>query len=60
MMERPISARAQIKAVDFFCGAGGMSYGLKNAGIDVLAGIDVDPDCKETYVSNVKGVHVPL
>lgn len=44
-----------LRAVDFFCGAGGMSYGLQQAGIKVLAGIDSSPDCKETYTSNVAG-----
>ena len=44
-----------LKAVDFFCGAGGMSYGLQSAGINVLAGIDNSPDCKETYAFNVQG-----
>lgn len=41
-----------LKAVDFFCGAGGMSYGLSLAGIKVVAGIDVDEDCKDTYETN--------
>jgi len=41
-----------LKAVDFFCGSGGMTYGLERAGIDVLAGIDVDPECKKTYEVN--------
>lgn len=45
----------ELKAVDFFCGAGGMSYGLRQAGIQVLAGIDSDPDCRETYTSNITG-----
>lgn len=44
-----------MKAVDFFCGGGGMSFGFLNAGIDVLAGIDIDPECKETYEANIKG-----
>ncbi len=44
-----------IKAVDFFCGGGGMSYGMKKAGIKVLAGIDNDKNCEETYKENIKG-----
>ncbi len=44
-----------IKAVDFFCSGGGMSFGLQKAGIDVLAGIDIDPKCQETYEANIKG-----
>lgn len=42
-----------LKAVDFFCSGGGMSYGMQNAGIKVLAGIDVDVSCKETYKANI-------
>lgn len=29
-----------LKAIDLFCGAGGISVGLKEAGFDVIAGID--------------------
>lgn len=41
-----------IKAIDFFCGAGGMTFGLVQSGIEVLAGIDFDPNCRETYEIN--------
>lgn len=41
-----------MKAIDFFCGAGGMTYGMSQSGIDVLAGIDNDPNCRETYEIN--------
>ena len=44
-----------IKAVDFFCGGGGMTHGMRQAGINVLAGIDFDIDCKETYEGNNSG-----
>jgi DNA (cytosine-5)-methyltransferase 1 len=44
-----------LKAVDFFCGGGGMSYGMQQAGIKVLAGIDYEINCKETYEANIKG-----
>ena len=43
-----------MKAIDFCCGAGGMTYGLELAGIKVLYGIDIDPTCKETYEFNNK------
>ncbi len=43
----------ELKAIDFFCGGGGMSYGLKKAGIKVLAGIDYDGNCKSTYEANL-------
>lgn len=45
----------RIKAVDFFCSGGGMSCGMQQAGIDVIAGIDFDKTCKETYESNITG-----
>lgn len=41
-----------LKAVEFFCGIGGTTNGLSRAGIVVLAGIDKDPSCKETYEYN--------
>lgn len=44
--------KGKIKAVDFFCSAGGVTCGFKQAGIDVLGGIDIDPACKITYEKN--------
>jgi len=40
------------KAIDFFCGGGGMTCGLRQAGIRVLAGVDIDKEAKETYEAN--------
>jgi len=45
----------QLKAIDFFCGAGGLTYGLRTAGISVLAGIDNDGSCRETFERNNEG-----
>ncbi len=42
----------KIKAIDFFCGCGGMTHGLRLAGIDVFAGMDIDKSCKESYEHN--------
>ena len=39
-------------AVDFFCGGGGMTHGLRMAGVNVIAGVDFDIDAKETYEFN--------
>lgn len=44
----------QLRAVDFFCGGGGMTCGMKQAGIDVLLGIDNDDECEDTYIHNNK------
>ncbi len=38
--------------VDYFCGAGGLSRGMLNAGINVALGIDVDARCRESYIYN--------
>lgn len=47
--------KTSLKAVDFFCSGGGMSYGMQKAGIKILAGIDYDLSCKETYEANIQG-----
>lgn len=44
----------KLQAVDFFCSAGGVSCGFKQAGIEILGGIDIDERCKETYEKNIK------
>ncbi len=41
-----------VKAIDFFCGAGGLTHGLLNAGVKVLAGVDSDPGLEDTYGKN--------
>jgi len=46
---------SSLKAIDFFCGSGGMTSGFRKAGIEVLAGIDIDEECKETYETNNTG-----
>ena len=43
-----------IKAIDFFCGAGGLTRGLLDAGISVLAGVDNDERLERTYTHNNK------
>lgn len=39
--------------VDLFCGVGGLSYGLQRSGIEVAAGVDIDPACAYPYRANV-------
>lgn len=43
-----------IKAIDLFCGIGGLTYGLRQAGIPVVAGIDIDGSCEFAYTHNNK------
>lgn len=45
-----------MKAWDFFCGAGGLTRGLLDAGIEVIAGFDCDERCHSTYEYNNPGV----
>lgn len=42
-----------ISAIDIFCGIGGLSYGLKEAGINVVAGVDIDKSCRFPYEENI-------
>lgn len=47
-------------AVDFFCGAGGTTRGLIDAGGYVIAGIDKDRECEKTYRENNRNERVDL
>ena len=47
-------AKVNLLAIDFFCGAGGVSCGFKKAGIKILGGIDIDHKFKKTYEENNK------
>lgn len=40
------------QVIDLFCGVGGLTHGLINAGLDVIAGFDIDPTCQYTYEHN--------
>lgn len=42
----------QVEAVDLFCGVGGLSYGMSDAGINVTTGYDIDPACRYAYTEN--------
>ena len=44
-----------LRAIDFFCGGGGMTYGLRLAGINVIAGVDFAQECQSTYEDNNPG-----
>ena len=41
-----------VSAVDVFCGVGGLTHGLLKEGINVCAGIDIDPKCRYPYEKN--------
>lgn len=41
-----------VSAVDLFCGAGGLTHGLRQAGIDVRLGVDIEEACEYPYTFN--------
>lgn len=47
-----MAAANALTAVDLFCGCGGISAGLREAGFRVLAGIDVEPRYLATFERN--------
>lgn len=46
----------QIEVVDLFCGIGGLSYGMKTAGLNIKAGFDLDATCRYAYETNTGGI----
>lgn len=38
--------------IDLFCGIGGLTRGLIDSGLNVIAGFDIDPTCQYTYEHN--------
>lgn len=47
-----------IDAVDLFCGAGGLTAGLRRAGLHVHAGYDIDQNCRYAYERNNHAIFV--
>lgn len=43
---------ANLEAVDLFCGVGGLTHGVSKAGINVIAGLDIDKTCQFAYEAN--------
>lgn len=44
--------------VDLFCGVGGLTCGLEKAGLDVVAGYDLDSSCEYTYTHNNNAIFI--
>jgi DNA (cytosine-5)-methyltransferase 1 len=55
-VKRWIRAQTKPTAIDVFCGAGGLSLGLHDAGFSVLLGADNDPWSVETHRANLGGI----
>jgi DNA (cytosine-5)-methyltransferase 1 len=54
------TVEVKTSAIDLFCGIGGLSYGLKKAGIFVVAGVDVDESCQYAYEQNIQTDFLPI
>lgn len=52
LVQEPTRWSPRISAVDLFCGAGGLTYGLRQAGIAVVAGIDIDTQSQHAFEVN--------
>lgn len=50
--------KPQPRAVDLFCGCGGLSLGLKQAGFNVIGGVEIDSLAVQTYQANHPSVRV--
>jgi DNA (cytosine-5)-methyltransferase 1 len=55
-VRRWVRAQNGLTAVDVFCGAGGLSLGLADAGFKVIVGADSDPRSIETHRANLGGL----
>lgn len=51
-------AKMKPVAVDLFCGAGGLTYGLEQAGVRVAVGVDVDRHCAYPFEANTNAKFV--
>jgi len=47
-----INEARQPRVLDLFCGGGGFSLGVENAGYDVIAGVDINDAAMQTYEEN--------
>src|SRR3954447_8258126 len=55
MLDRPA---LPLRAIDLFCGAGGLTEGFREAGFEITYALDKDEDSVETYKKNHPGVNV--
>lgn len=52
---RRSAASRPVVAVDLFCGVGGLTYGLRHEGVEVVAGYDLEGSCKFAFEQNNPG-----
>jgi DNA (cytosine-5)-methyltransferase 1 len=48
----------RVSCVDLFCGVGGLTHGLARGGIQVVAGVDFDPQCRFPYERNNEAIFI--
>lgn len=46
---------SEFRVLDLFCGAGGASLGIEQAGFDLAAAVDTDTDALDTHAANLPG-----
>src|SRR5207245_2386194 len=44
--------KSRVAGIDLFCGAGGLTYGLQQAQIEIVAGVDLDPSSEFPFSRN--------
>ena len=54
------SVHRKPRGIDLFCGMGGMSLGMRRAGVEPVAAVDIWPEAVETYAANFPGVDVAV
>lgn len=45
-------------AIDLFCGVGGLIKGLEQPGVNVVAGIDFEPNCQYAYADGNRLIQI--
>lgn len=55
MCQKDSKNNRKIVAIDFFCGCGGVTHGMKKAKVKVIAGFDNDSEVAYAYENNNKG-----
>lgn len=58
MLEQRGSRFSSPTVVDLFAGMGSLSAGLRDAGLQVVAAVEIDPDARATYEANHPGVPI--